>query len=147
MNVIVDTCVIVDFLQQREGFQEDATTLCFLVAKGTVAGFLTAKSITDIYYLMHRSLHSDTKTRQLLKNLLLSYGILDTTATDCRNAITSPMGDFEDAVLAETAYRTGVDYIVTRNVRDYDRAIVPVITPHDFVQMVMNAEPINDDGI
>ncbi|MCD7981615.1 MAG: PIN domain-containing protein [Clostridiales bacterium] len=134
MNILVDTCVIIDALQKREPFSDDAESICLAVAKGEVNGFVPAKSVADIYYIMHRSLHNDNQTRILLKRLFLSFGILDTTAADCRNAITSPIMDFEDAILAETACRNGVDYIVTRNIRDFSRAKVPVITPHEFLQ-------------
>ncbi|MCD8083165.1 MAG: PIN domain-containing protein [Clostridiales bacterium] len=136
MNIIVDTCVIIDALQQREPFAKDSQTICLAVAKDTVSGFIPAKSVADIYYIMHRSLHNDEKTRKLLKKLFMSFGILDTTALDCRNALTSPISDFEDAILAETAYRNGVDYIVTRNTKDFTRSVIPVITPTEFVNFV-----------
>ncbi|MCD8048553.1 MAG: PIN domain-containing protein [Clostridia bacterium] len=133
MNIIVDTCVIIDALQQREPFAQEAQEICLAVAREEIVGFIPAKSVADIYYIMHRSLHDDAKTRCLLKKLFMSFGILDTTAMDCRNAFTSPISDFEDAILAETAYRNGVEYIVTRNIKDFTRAAVPAITPAEFV--------------
>ncbi len=140
MNIIVDTCVIIDALQQREPFVIDAQSLCLAVAKGDVSGFIPAKSVADIYYIMHRSIHSDADTRNLLKKLFMSFGILDTTALDCRNALTSPVSDFEDAILAETAYRNGVDYIVTRNTKDFTRSVIPVITPTEFMQKISESK-------
>lgn len=136
MNILVDTCVIIDALQQREPFVKDSQALLLAVADGTVSGFIPAKSIADIYYIMHRHLHSDEQTRILLKKLLMSFGILDTSALDCRNALTSPISDFEDALLVETAYRTGVDYIVTRNIRDFSRSVIQAVTPSDFMKMI-----------
>lgn len=53
MNVVVDTCVIIDALQQRELFCIDAQAICLAIAEDKVTGFITAKSVTDIYYLMH----------------------------------------------------------------------------------------------
>ncbi|MCD8376074.1 MAG: PIN domain-containing protein [Oscillospiraceae bacterium] len=136
MNIIVDPCVIIDALQQREPFAKDAQAICLAVAKDEVAGFIPAKSVADIYYIMHRSLHSDEETRKLLKKLFMSFGILDTTALDCRNALTSPVSDFEDAILTETAYRNGVEYIVTRNMRDFTRSVIPVIAPREFMELM-----------
>ena len=141
MNVIVDACVIIDALQQREPFAKDAQDLCLAVAKGEVSAFIPAKSVADIYYIMRRSLHNDEQTRVLLKKLFLSFGILDTTALDCRNALTSPVSDFEDAILAETAYRNGVQYIVTRNTKDYTRSVIPAAAPEEFLKKI----PKNED--
>ncbi|MCC8130209.1 MAG: PIN domain-containing protein [Ruminococcus sp.] len=135
MNVIVDTCVIIDALANREPFARTAQELCLKVANDEIAGFIPAKSVADIYYIMHRHLHNDEETRALLKKLFMSFGILDTTSLDCRNALTSPISDFEDAILAETASRSGVDYIVTRNTRDFVKSIVPVVTPDEIIKM------------
>lgn len=140
MNIIVDPCVIIDALQQREPFAKDTQDLCLAVAKGEVSAFIPAKSVADIYYIMHRSLHNDVQTRVLLKKLFLSFGILDTTALDCRNALTSPISDFEDAILTETAYRNGVEYIVTRYTKDFTRSVIPTTTPSEFLKMLPKSE-------
>ncbi|MCD7832326.1 MAG: PIN domain-containing protein [Firmicutes bacterium] len=136
MNVIVDTCVIIDALQAREPFAEDSQAVCLAVAEGKVVGLIPAKSTADIYYIMHRSLHSNEVTRELLKKLFMSFGILDTTALDCQNALDSSMSDYEDAVLAETAKRSGVDYIITRNCKDYKQSSVPVKTPGELLTLL-----------
>ena len=49
-------------------------------------------------------------------------------------ALSSGMGDFEDAVMAETAKRIGACCIVTRNTRDYTSCGVPVCTPGEFLE-------------
>ena len=41
--------------------------------------------------------------------------------------------DFEDSVQYYAALRTGADYIVSRNVRDYPFDDIPVVTPQDFL--------------
>ena len=41
--------------------------------------------------------------------------------------------DFEDSVQYYAALRTGADYIVSRNVRDYPFDAIPVVTPQDFL--------------
>ncbi len=133
MNILVDTCVIIDALQQREPFAESAQALCLAIARGQVDGFIPAKSVADIYYIMHRSLHDDAQVRSLLKKLLMSFGILDTTALDCRSALSSPVSDFGAAILAETAHRSGIDCIVTRNLRDFSRSAIPALPPDELL--------------
>jgi len=139
---IVDTCIIIDALAEREPFASAAQALCLAVANDEISGFIPAKSVADIYYIMHRSLHSGSETRALLKKLFLSFGILDTTALDCRNALTSPISDFEDAIIVETACRTGVDFIVTRNTKDFAHSTIPVITAEEL----MNSPAVNQMG-
>ena len=97
MRALIDTCIIVDALQSREPFKDDAQTLFLQVANKQFEGFITAKASTDVYYLTHRYTHSDKDTRRVLGSLYLLFDILDTTGMDCRKAIYSEVSDFEDA--------------------------------------------------
>ena len=122
MKVLIDTCIVVDALQNRESFFKDAQSIFLFLAKGYFEGFLTAKSITDIYYLTHRQTHNDKKTRDILKKLTTLFALLDTTPLDVRKAIFEDISDFEDAVMIETAIRSGIECIVTRNTKEYRSA-------------------------
>ena len=136
MRAVIDTCIIVDALQNREPFFKDAHSLFLLCANRQFEGFLTAKSITDIYYLTHRYTHNDKTTRNILTKLFTLFGMPDATASDIHNAVLSDVSDFEDAVMIETAIRSGADCIVTRNTNDYNKALIPVYLPKEFVTML-----------
>ncbi len=134
MNVMLDTCVVLDLLQNREPFAEDAISLFHLAAAGRFDGFITAKSMADLYYLLHRSLHDDRSTREVLQQLLSLVGVVDSAAVDARNALFSTMSDYEDAMLAEASKRLKMCYVVTRNVPDFARSPVPAILPAEFIK-------------
>ena len=136
MRAVIDTCVIVDVLQSREPFCKDAQSIFLLCANRQFTGFLTAKAITDIFYLTHRQTHSDRESRNILTKLCTLFNLLDTTALDIRKAITAEISDFEDAVMIETAVRSSMDCIVTRNTKDYSKASIPVYTPAEFVKLL-----------
>lgn len=136
MRTVIDTCVIVDALQSREPFCKEAQSIFLLCANRQFEGFLTAKAITEIYYLTHRQTHSDKATRDVLTKLCALFVLLDTTALDIRKAISAEISDFEDAVMVETAVRSGADCIVTRNTKDYAKAQIAVCTPEEFIQQI-----------
>lgn len=136
MKALLDTCVIMDFLQNREPFADDAKKIMQAVAMELFTGFITAKSATDIYYLTHRCTHSDTESRKKLNQLLTIVGMLDTSADDVFHAISSDVSDFEDAVMVETALRSHVDCIVTRNEKDYKKSAVTVYSPKKFIEIL-----------
>lgn len=139
MRVLIDTCVIIDALQNREPFNTDAQKIFMAVANRQCSGFVSAKSVTDIYYITHRATHSDKETRKILNALLSLFDILDTTGMDCRRALTmEKVSDYEDAVMIETALREDIDYIVTRNQRDYKDSEVTVVSPMELLKMLDN---------
>lgn len=134
MKVLIDTCVVMDFLQKREPFAEAAKSIFRAAALDQFLGYITAKAATDIYYLTHRFTHSDKESRHKLNQLLSLVGLLDTSAEGIFHAILSDVTDFEDAVMIETAKRTQVDCIVTRNTKDYAKSQISVYDPDDFMK-------------
>lgn len=140
MKALVDTCIIVDTLQSREPFTADAQTIFLHAANKRFEGFITAKTSTDIYYLTHRYTHSDKDTCKILSSLYLLFDMLDTMGIDCRKAISSDLSDFGDAVMVEMALRAGMDCIVTRNIKDYSKSLIPVYPPSEFLALLIPEE-------
>lgn len=136
MRVLIDTCIVIDALQSREPFAEDAQQIFLAVANKRVMGFLTAKSAADVYYITHRHTHSDRDTRRVLSTLFHLFELLDSAGMDCRRAISSELTDYEDAMMTETALRCGMDCIVTRNLKDYVKSPVPVYSPSAFLVLM-----------
>lgn len=99
MKVLIDTCVIVDILQKREPFYPAAMKILLAVSNKKCTGILTAKSITDIYYILRRSIHNENEVRRLLHILFSLFNVADTFSTDCELALSSMMKDYEDAIM------------------------------------------------
>ncbi|MCI8831502.1 MAG: PIN domain-containing protein [Lachnospiraceae bacterium] len=135
MRALIDTCIIIDALQSRLPFKDNAQEIFLLAANRQFEGFITAKASTDIYYLTHKYLHSDKETRKVLSGLYMLFELLDTAGIDCRKAISSEMADFEDAVMVETALRCGMDCIITRNVIDYEKPQIEIYQPDEFLEL------------
>ena len=140
MRAMIDTCVIVDVLQSREPFCESGQKIFLLAANERFTGCISAKSATDIYYLSHRLTHDGKRSREILEKLFELFEVVDTTGEDCRRALASPVGDYEDAVLAESAVRASLDCVVTRNGRDFKHAPIPVLTPEEFLKKLADEE-------
>ncbi len=136
MRAFIDTCVVIDALQSREPFSKDAQDIFLAAANNLFLGYISAKSVTDVYYLMHRHTHDDKASRDILNKLFALFDVLDTAGIDCRKAVLSPVSDFEDAVMVETALRSEVDCIVTRNLRDFTKSPVPVYEPKAFLKLL-----------
>ena len=134
MKALVDTCVIIDLLQKREPFFDDAHELFLAVATDRFEGYISAKSVADICYLMHCFLHDDSKTRKALDALFNLFHLLDTTGLDCRKALLSQVNDYKDALMIETARRSDMDCIITRNLKDYSKSPISVVAPRVFLE-------------
>lgn len=137
MRIIIDTCVALDYMQCRIPHEGPASHIFALCCMGMVEGYFTSKSFSDLYYLMHHFLHDNSLTREAISAWQTAIGILDVTGEDCLNALYSPISDYEDAMMAATAEREKIDFIITRNTRDFRNSPVPAITATEFMSLVL----------
>lgn len=54
-KVILDTNIILDIALERREFFEDATKVLVLINQRRIKSFVTATTITDIYYILKKS--------------------------------------------------------------------------------------------
>jgi predicted nucleic acid-binding protein len=137
MNILIDTNIIIDILEHREPFFEDSYRVIQLGIQGKLKAFMSAGAVTDIYYVISRSLHDADKARVKIIELSALVTIGDTTAHDIHMALTLNIRDFEDAVVAAIAKRKRADYIVTRNEADFTGSPVPAISPSQFLRQFL----------
>lgn len=140
MKILVDTNVIIDALTAREPWNESAEKIFLLGANHIVDLYITASSATDIYYLIRKHLHNAQTAKQVMSKLYSLMNILEVTETDCVEALASQIKDYEDAVVERVAFRKEMDYIVTRNTKDYQNGNVKVILPDDFIELMVKDE-------
>jgi len=140
LKILLDTNVIIDALTSREPWNKSAEKIFLMGANHIVDMYITASSATDIYYLLRKFVKDTAQSKQIMSKLYSLIGILDVTATNCVEALFSPISDYEDAVVEKVAASKEMDYIVTRNIKDYQEGTVKVILPDDLISMMEEEE-------
>lgn len=140
MKILLDTNVIIDALTSREPWNKSAEKIFLMGANHIVDMYITASSATDIYYLLRKFVKDTAGSKQIMSKLYSLIGILDVTAANCVEALASPISDYEDAVVEKVAASKEMDYIVTRNIKDYQEGTVKVILPDDLISMLEEEE-------
>ena len=135
------TCIIIDALQSRTDFADHAQKIFLYSANKQFEGYVTAKSITDIYYLTRRFTHNDHDTRIIINKIFTLFHLLDTTSFDCQKAISSQINDYEDAIMVETAIRSEMDCIVTRNLKDYKKSTITISSINCSILLLICQSP------
>ena len=132
MKYLIDTCVVLDTLEDRKPFSEDSNRIFKMVISGQIEGYLTACSIKDIYYVYRKYSHSNEESKKYINGLLNLFNIVDVNGADLGNALASDMNDYEDAVLAQSCLRHGIDCIITRNMKDYTNSPIKAVLPSEI---------------
>lgn len=140
MRLLLDTNIVVDVLQKRQPWFDSGKEIFTAAALQEITGYITAKQASDLYFFACKQLRGepdiDKKARKILTNLFAIFEIIDAKGIDCEKALLRENGDFEDAMLIESALREKIDCIVTRNLVHFQNTQVPVYDPESFVKML-----------
>ena len=132
MRAIVDTNVVLDVLLERDPFVKPAVEVFCLVEESRLNAFICATTVTTIDYLLVKSLPK-SKARNALRKLISLFEIATVNRPVIERALVSNISDFEDAVLDEAGQMAGVDYIITRNAKDFSNSSLKVCDPNEFL--------------
>jgi predicted nucleic acid-binding protein len=134
MRVLIDTNVVLDFLQEREPFAENAARLFERIDAGEIEGFIAATTITNIYYIVRKA--AGTRVAQdAIAQILTDLNICVVDRNVLQRAIALNFRDFEDAVQYVCGVVYCVDAIVTRDASGFVGGEIPVISPGEFDTM------------
>ena len=134
MTVLIDTNVILDHALRREPFAEAARDCLERLIIGKAKIYLTASTITDIYYISRRTLGVHAAAKKLIAKLLNSFQIASVDRADCVNALDVDTRDYEDALVSVCARKVKAEWIITRNTKHYTVSPVPAVTPEEFLK-------------
>ena len=95
---------------------------------GEIQGFACATTVTTIFYLVRKAAGPPEACRRI-GDLLSILDVAPVNRAVLESAASSGIGDFEDAVIAESARQGGARVIVTRSGKDFAKSPVSVHSP------------------
>lgn len=136
MKIMCDTNVIIDVLLEREPFVEDSYKVLNLCEEHKLDGFVSASSVTDIYYLVRKYTHSNELAYKAVSKLLEIVKVYSVTNQDVLIALQKKAKDFEDCLVSVCAKSIHCNCIVTRNKKDFERLGMPALTPTEILLQI-----------
>lgn len=131
-TVFVDSDIILDLLLAREQkvYSLALFQLCFEQHCNLVT---TPIVIANVHYIAAKQLKTKTIIENLkkLKKIIRLIHVSDYSFV---KALDSDFADFEDALQYFAAVEARVNYIVTRNKKDYKKSKIPVLTAEEFIK-------------
>lgn len=135
MKVLIDTNIILDVLCNRTEFSENSSKIFKLCEVKKIDGYISALSVPNIVYIMRKELDSE-KIKDILATLSLIFTIADLKADDIKKAAYMNFKDYEDALQSACAARLKMNFIVTRNIKDFANSRVTAITPSELIDRI-----------
>lgn len=128
MKVFLDTNILIDFLSNRPPFTQESVQLFQLSENGKIQLFTSTHVIATAHYVLKKFV-ADIELRQTLSEISEILTVVDVTASALKTALKSSHKDFEDAIQIATAQEIKrLDYIITRNLKDFKTSTIPAIS-------------------
>lgn len=139
MRVMFDTNILLDVFQDRQPHYAASAACVNEVLRGEIEGVIPAHVLTTFYYVLKKHRNADT-ARDAVRWLLESYGVASCDHAMLEEACGCGMADFEDAVVAVSAKHACCTHVLTRNLGDFARSPVPVMSPTDLLEQLQKGK-------
>jgi len=137
MKILLDTNILLDILLEREPWREPALILWRALEEQRLVCFVTASSLTDVYYLTNAHARRygipDLDGRQIIRRCLDSLSVIAVDRADLERAFSLAGNDFEDDLQIACAVDHRLDAIVTRDPKGFVHSPIPIHSPQFFL--------------
>lgn len=135
INVLIDLNIILDALQKREPHHVHSSQIMALAETQQIVGFVAAHSLATLFYLYAKFKSAEEARVQLTKLLqFLTVAAIDQKVIE--QALQLPYRDYEDALQMMAVVHAKVDYVVTRNVKDFKTGPLTVVKPAELLTII-----------
>lgn len=132
-HVFVDINIVIDLLQKRENFYQEAQELFTKADRKKLKLYISALTFTNTYYILSKY-YSFSEAKKILSKFKVLVEVLPTTDKIIDLALASDFNDFEDAIQFYTALESNLHVIITRNKKDFKNNLIPVFSAKEFLK-------------
>jgi len=119
-KLYLDTNILLDITLKRPPFLAPAKRLLDFIDAGGAEAFTSVLCLVHAHYQMRKAYQDEQKTRSVLAGLFPFVHPVDIPADVTQNALTSVhITDFEDAEQWAICQHHGIDFLITRNQKDF----------------------------
>lgn len=135
MKVYIDSDVILDYLYERDPFSSNAKIIIALIEKKIITGYISSLILWNIYYVLSKYLGE----KEARKKIKLFRSIIEIIAIDGKiidQGLNSNIRDFEDSIQYYAARSSDIDFLITRNKKDYPKTGLSILNPDEFIKII-----------
>ena len=137
MKLFLDTNVLIDFILERPLFYQPAAMTVSLAAERKIDICVSALSVVTANFIcIERCKMPLDVYRRKVEFLRNFIEVCSVDSSDINSSYEANWKDFEDGVQYFSAIRSGVDYLVTRNVKDFEENDLKVITVDEACRLL-----------
>jgi predicted nucleic acid-binding protein len=135
-KLLVDTNIVLDLLAKREPYYTASASLFSLADKRQIKLSVSSLTFANTNYTLLKA-KSPNEVKSILRKLKLIVQVLPLDDKVIGRALNDDeFADFEDGLQYFSAIENNQDIIITRNLKDFKKAKIPVMSAAEYLQTI-----------
>jgi predicted nucleic acid-binding protein len=137
IKVFFDTNIMIDVIGRREQYNKPSMQIMSLADRGLIRVYVSTLSYATASFILekyNKELDILTEFSKFMK--ITTATLVDSSMVE--QSLKSGFKDFEDAMQYFSAKHENIDYIITRNKKDFAKSDIPVFEPQEFVDYLLS---------
>lgn len=134
-KIFIDTDIFLDTIMERKPHSEFSNMLISLCELNKIEGHTSSLVIANIYYILNK-LSNHEKAIEAINKICSLVKVLPFTDKEIRESIEAEFNDFEDGIQCFIALNHKIDCLITRNIKDFKKARLSILTPNEYLQTI-----------
>lgn len=132
MKILLDTNVFLDVLLERKDWVNSGQAILDWCEANTGSAWVSWHTLSNLYYVGTKMVGAEA-AGEFIDTILEDFQVCPVSTETAHISRKLHFGDYEDAMQAACALSAGVDWIITRNIKDFATSPVRAISPDEFV--------------
>ncbi len=135
IKTYIDCNILIDWLLDREPYSFYAAKVIELSEQKKIQSYISPLVLANTYYIVSKTLNKKIAD-EFLKDSLKLFSFIDMTEDVIKNSVNNRYKDFEDDLHYFTSLDNSIDFLITRNKKDFKTEKIKIVDAEEFISIV-----------
>lgn len=135
IKAYIDCNILLDWLLDREPFSSYSAKIIELTETRKILGLVSPLTLANTYYIIAKELNKKIADEFIIDSLRI-FSVPGISLKNVKEAVSGRFKDFEDDVHSFVAAENNVDFLITRNKRDFKNDKFKVLDAEEFLRII-----------
>lgn len=135
IKAYIDCNILLDWLLDREPFSSYSAKIIELIETRKILGLVSPLTLANTYYVISKELNKKIADEFILDSLRI-FSVPGISLKNVKEAVANKFRDFEDDIHTSIAAENNVDFLITRNKKDFKSDQFKVLDAEEFLKTI-----------
>jgi len=135
IKAYIDCNILLDWLLDREPFSSYSAKIIELTETKKILGLVSPLTLANTYYVISKELNKKIADEFIIDSLRI-FSVPGISLKNIKEAVLKKFKDFEDDVHSSIAAENNVDFLITRNKKDFKNDRFKVLDAEEFLRVI-----------